>query len=1473
MSWQKGLEELKTAKDEIILADKQAGKDEGKTEEELRGIGEELKGNLKRSQGILTPEQKVLWKMSPIRESQGETRQFETVLSLFKTENDEEKYNEGLDPAINLWKRYETSPTDTIDAGVIDKPLNLYEEKGFSLFETQKVPATRKKRTIRNIEGSDELFMQKTRNSMEYLVNKLKAFLPEPWKRQYTQESDVYVSSEEIQQSEETIEQEMYSKIEKDDEESFKKEEMLFQKEEILFDEIEEISKCFDEDIKENEEEIEGIVAIDSILIENQEEMDKKQEELSLDADQVNIEFLKNYTEKKNVESSVKDEVNELCENFSLEADLEQISFSDDILEDSFTDDMLDEDIEAVFSALDTCEGVDIDKFKAENVELDVAEEQCIFEKSKNEISTLYVENEISSDDYSEDISLELNDLCNDEKNHSFLNYKVCNIKEEPWIDSNGYKWLQKVVLNEENQIILLRQDWFFTPIEIGDYLYLHGEYDENGICIVDNSHSLVILNPDFLVSCTSVATSYSCTRRIILQEKVKLTDDISKSQIYGKILHCLFQLCLENDNFSLSFLKEKTKQLVLDNIEHLDISGESIESAMKHISGKFFNLQKWASKYFLNTQDDNSYIKAFRSRTSNPCHISVNKLLRTEEHILSPKYGLKGYIDVSVQLAIKSDIDLQYSIAPLELKTGNNIYVMQHRAQTILYTLLLSEHYGENVDFGLLFYLEKGEVIQVFPVHDEIRGLIIARNNIARYLKNNQELPPMLKNMFVCKKCPMRNPCFVFHKAIESGTAETSGLGEYFNDETSDITSKNSNFFRNWDFILSKEENEIFRLKKELWTMTSKEREKHGRCLSNLKIKKIHSISEEDILKHINHYIYTLEKCSSSNNDYSLLDSEIGYNDFITVSDENGHYALAYGTVINIEPKFITVLLDQQLYNPTSILRDHDIQYTQISKSSMLEVFKNDFNEQDDKDILYRIDKDEFKTGITLARDNLTKLLYLKQEKRRRELIINLYPPKFSSILTDFFKIPEYEKLNNDQKKAISKVMTALDYTLILGMPGTGKTTTITYLIQFLIANNNSILLASYTHSAIDNILLKLNVEKENVLRLGSIERIHPDLRKKIITEEYVVNDFESFQLKYIKPSIVATTCLGITHSIFSKRTFDYCIIDEASQIILPICIGPLRFSKKFVLVGDHYQLPPLVRSIDIANQDIEMSLFKHLLDANPSATVNLEYQYRMNKDIMLLSNTLIYNGKLKCGDEKIAYKLFDCGDFQMLDALHSKEGHEFVCNINECWIKKILEPRLSVVFANTDYVPAPESRKGDRIQNEIEVQLLKQVIICLLNQGISESDIAVLSVYRSQIKLIKHHFRQFQKIEIDTADRFQGRDKNCIIISFVRSNDKNEIGELLRDWRRLNVAFTRAKLKLIFFGSKSTLQKNGLFNPFFHLLKQKQWIYHLPKNAHLLHFLDHPTNQTILNKSSKKKSFHISANNSLLKTIINAL
>ena len=132
----------------------------------------------------------------------------------------------------------------------------------------------------------------------------------------------------------------------------------------------------------------------------------------------------------------------------------------------------------------------------------------------------------------------------------------------------------------------------------------------------------------------------------------------------------------------------------------------------------------------------------------------------------------------------------------------------------------------------------------------------------------------------------------------------------------------------------------------------------------------------------------------------------------------------------------------------------------------------------------------------------------------------------------------------------------------------------------------------------------------------------------------------------------MVATTCLGINQYpladlftdfsfIFNKRKFDYCIVDEASQITLPACLGPLRYADRFVLVGVHYQLPPLVRNVEAQKGGLDVSLFRYLSENHRRASTNLEHQYRMNEDIMLLSNSLVYDGLLKCGNEAVAKRV----------------------------------------------------------------------------------------------------------------------------------------------------------------------------------------------------------------------------------------
>ena len=466
-----------------------------------------------------------------------------------------------------------------------------------------------------------------------------------------------------------------------------------------------------------------------------------------------------------------------------------------------------------------------------------------------------------------------------------------------------------------------------------------------------------------------------------------------------------------------------------------------------------------------------------------------------------------------------------------------------------------------------------------------------------------------------------------------------------------------------------------------------------------------------------------------------------------------------------------------------------------------------------------FRIDKDELMTGMNRIRTNVLRLVAANGDGKRRRLIVDLEPPVFRAFTTELAQsLSESKnlgKLNSNQKVVVQKVLTADDYALVLGMPGTGKTTTISTLVKILVSQGKSVLLTSYTHSAIDNILLKLKDSEEeeeslDIIRLGNRDKIHPAILRYTPAEADLKTVRQTDQYYMSKP-IVATTCLGITHPLFSKRRFDYCIVDEATQITLPVCLGPLRCADVFILVGDHYQLPPLVRNMEAKKGGLADSLFKYLCKAHPTTITSLEYQYRMSSDIQSLANHLTYDYKLKCGTTKVAngnLKLEESftllrKDWQVSAGLTSEQQ----------WLEKAINPCQPVVFLDTDVVPAYETRNGaDFIHNSIEVQLVTQLTTALLHLGVQGSQLGVVSPYRAQLQQLESAFSKVayipKTLEIHTIDRFQGRDKEVIIMSWVRSNDQNSAGRLLRDWRRINVAVTRAKHKLIMVGSFTTLR-----------------------------------------------------------------
>jgi DNA replication ATP-dependent helicase Dna2 len=1048
------------------------------------------------------------------------------------------------------------------------------------------------------------------------------------------------------------------------------------------------------------------------------------------------------------------------------------------------------------------------------------------------------------------------------------------------------------VKTTKTTKTIHLRGDWCDTEAHAKAFVHVIGDFDRSGRCFVDNTNNMLILHPDQLISATVLADSFMCTRRAVLQDRVKATGEASPAMVYGTILHEIFQEALVANNWDPKFLGSVVATTLEKHLEDLYIIKVSMDDARSHILSKMPEVRGWAQAFVSAQPKREALVQGRNGERVNMC---VSKLLDVEEHVWSPMYGLKGNIDATVQVTMQDKTGSKVLTVPFEVKTGKSVSTA-HQAQTLLYNLLLSDRYDVEIMYGILYYMETSQTMRIPSIRHELRHMIMQRNRLAIYIRERSaQLPPMKREKFACGKCYAQTACFIYHKLADEGTGETSGLKEKFDEVVQHLTPKHKDFFLNWEDLLTKEEKESQKHRRELWTMVSTEREKLGRCLSNVIIEEGSAMEDKESSK-INRFFYNFIKQKPVPGS-SFLDSQLAVGEPIVVSDEQGHFALAIGFVTAVRKHKISVAVDRRLHNARIRQSGFDQVDNQVFASIMDTAAKGSKPiktepKADQPPLCYRLDKDEFSNGMATVRNNLIQVMADGPfgSRQLRSLIVDLVPPSFKSVPTQY-TIADKDGLNGDQKRAIEKVMSAKDYALVLGMPGTGKTTTIAHIIRALISQDKTVLLTSYTHSAVDNILLKLKDEKIPILRLGAAAKVHPEVRDFATLANQPKSSFEEIRSAWHDTPIVATTCLGINHPLFNERTFDYCIVDEASQITLPVCLGPIRMARTFVLVGDHNQLPPLVQNEEARAGGLDISLFKLLSDTHPDSVVNLEHQYRMCEDIMTLSNTLIYKGRLKCGTEALRSASLDVPNMDGLQQRHITaeallQQPRALCSPSKpstalspqksrippspsslcpgplptaCWLRDLVDPSARVRFVNTDALPdSREQAKGNRIVNPTEARVVAQLVAALVAVGVPVSHIGVMTHYRSQLAHLRHLLRGHghDAVEMHTADRFQGRDKEVVILSLVRSNDACGIGELLKDWRRINVAFTRAKTKLLVVGSKSTLGGCGegeMLARFVGLMEQRRWVYDLPAGALDGHWFAE-TGEGVTQRSPKK-------------------
>jgi DNA replication ATP-dependent helicase Dna2 len=319
----------------------------------------------------------------------------------------------------------------------------------------------------------------------------------------------------------------------------------------------------------------------------------------------------------------------------------------------------------------------------------------------------------------------------------------------------------------------------------------------------------------------------------------------------------------------------------------------------------------------------------------------------------------------------------------------------------------------------------------------------------------------------------------------VENVTDETSQIADIYAEKTGHLSQLHADFFKTWERLIALEERDMMRFKKELWTLGADERELLGRCFADMVLDT--SPNTEGYLKagasKIHKFTYRFRRRVGVDAE-SLLNGHMNVGDAVTVSVLPDLFALCRGFILELGPQHVVLGVDHAL--------DVMVIHERLRQRSHHDVKRPTIQ------ISFRIDKDEFSAGMGRLRENLASLFYVGGDGIRLRLVVDLAPPIFDSgnEMVEAVRASPYcrtlaRSLNSHQMLAIESVLCSRDYTLILGMPGTGKTTVVAHLIQMLVEMGKTVLLSAYTHSAVDTILAKLKDAKFGILRLGNVDKV----------------------------------------------------------------------------------------------------------------------------------------------------------------------------------------------------------------------------------------------------------------------------------------------------------------------------------------------------------------------------------------------
>jgi superfamily I DNA and/or RNA helicase len=455
---------------------------------------------------------------------------------------------------------------------------------------------------------------------------------------------------------------------------------------------------------------------------------------------------------------------------------------------------------------------------------------------------------------------------------------------------------------------------------------------------------------------------------------------------------------------------------------------------------------------------------------------------------------------------------------------------------------------------------------------------------------------------------------------------------------------------------------------------------------------------------------------------------------------------------------------------------------------------------------------------------ERLSGALLRMADSRRWAPVLRGEAPRFSDDAVE-----ASPALNQEQNAALALAERALDFALVHGPPGTGKTTVLVELIRRAAQRGEQVLAAAPSNLAVDNLVERLAAIGVDAVRVGHPARVLPSVLEHTLEEKVRANDQAQIAADLVKQAlqlrmdarkqkqrrgpgrfsearaqerearallaearelearaekhvldranVVLATLTGLESRALRGRTFPLAVVDEATQSVEPAAYLALLKAGRVVLAGDHLQLPPTVLSPDA--QALSVSLFERLGALHPQARVTLAEQHRMNEKIMRYPSDALYGGKLRA-HPRVAGHSIDDRPFELIDT--AGRGFE-------------------------EATPEDSESKLNEGEAELAASFARGLLSVLAQQ-----DVAVISPYDAQVQKIRQLLADVPEVEIDTVDGFQGREKEAVIVSLVRSNEQGELG-FLADIRRVNVAITRARKKLIVIGDSATVARHPFF------------------------------------------------------------